>query len=142
MYKKLQSLISLVMFTMPMLSHATSAISLCPEQILPLQTLEHLPKGWTALSEQSPSRLTNVGFYDGHPDKQAELAPTGHKTLAKRFINQWKFIKLHNDQIWIRCRYVDTNVSLVKPLDGHISSCSAGYDLRTAPPQLTDISCK
>lgn len=121
---------------------AVGTKSLCPEQIETIQSVKHVPEGWSAVIDWQPSRLINAGFYDGHPDQQAELAPSEVKATKRQVKNTWKFSASHNDSLWIKCIYSDTGLSLVKQLGENISTCTTSYDNRFSPALLVSVNCE
>ncbi|WP_147375810.1 STY0301 family protein [Noviherbaspirillum cavernae] len=121
---------------------ATNLKNVCPARIETSQSPRKIPEGWTPVLEGGPSILTNAGFYDGHPEQLAELAPSKSKSTRRELVNDWSFSTAHNGSIWIKCIYSNTGLSLARQLDKDISSCSISYDARHAPFSIADITCK
>lgn len=100
----------------------------CPAGMMTNQTMLGKEQGWEVYvdSVNNHHSLSGITFYATHPKNMASLAPGNEDTKGNKLV--WKFAGDGKDEIWLACRYRDTNVQLIQKLPLTIKSCTVTYD--------------
>jgi hypothetical protein len=98
----------------------------CPGIINTHQTLQQEINGWNGYTAATDAQqvLQGVTFYDRHPSENASLAPDNETPKDNKLV--WSFDQ--KDNIWVACRYSNTNVQLIKKLPKALDNCTVTYD--------------
>jgi len=127
----------------PNLSYAEQLV--CPKAISVQERVGETPDAWTALPDGLPHQLKGIGFYEGHPEKLAALAPE-QETKKKGFLySTWSFNSETAKNLWMSCTYGRTSMTLVRPLNKIYSQCivKSNPTLQVeGQPMLVSIECK
>lgn len=117
----------------------------CPESVVVRQELSQRVAGWEPFTQDLPSRLSVVTFYDGPPKDKASLVNTfSHKQgLLETAI--WEFKSDGDRHIWLACSYADTTIALMRELPANVTSCAVTYNPQQrvrGMPEVQKIACK
>jgi hypothetical protein len=87
---------------------ATASLT-CPATITVSETSSPI-KGWTS-SVKAEHRFERVSIFNGKPGEQEfELAPDDQKEDGKRIVQTWNLKVYRTMNVFLRCRYRDTEV--------------------------------
>lgn len=114
-------------FVMSLLAQQAMATPVnCPPIINTDQTLKQEINGWDGYTAATDSQhvLQGITFYDKHPKENASLAPDNENTKNNKLV--WTFDK--KSDVWVACRYSNTNVQLIQQLPKERGNCTVTYD--------------
>ena len=83
--------------------------------------------GWTVLNEQATYDLQGITVYDGHPSEQASLVPDRTIKNKNNLYSIWTFDLSSNRNIWIKCGFSRTTITLSKALPSGIKELRIYY---------------
>lgn len=111
----------------------------CPQPIRTEETLAGAPpQDWQVSVDAAPRYLAGVTFYAGQPSEQASLAPDRDVRAGKLRKASWRF-EGSTEPIWFACRYLDSGVTLSKPLPAAYKQCEVSY---SAGGIIAAINCQ
>jgi len=118
--------LSFLLLTTP--AQAAEVTLMCPSEIKTEQKLVDAPESWEVGEErQGKGFLESVSLFSGHPKEMAELKPdNGDDMDAKHLV--WSFGKEGAKNIWLRCNYVHTRLTLARKLSEGFTSCAAEFE--------------
>lgn len=107
-------------------AHAESLA--CPPSITVREELaEQVSEPWSAANDRTPRQLGGAAFFDGPPENLISLAPTkDFPSSGKNRVAEWQFGS-GGGPIWLSCRYIDTGMTLSRPLPGRYHTCRISY---------------
>lgn len=100
----------------------------CPASIQVKEELnEPTPPTWAVRSDSSAHYLAGISFYDGEPANDISIAPTRDAPSSKsNRVASWN-LQTNANQVWLSCRYLDTSITLSKPLPKPYKDCKVLY---------------
>ena len=100
----------------------------CPQSISVKESLDQAaPASWSTNIDTAARYLAGVTFFDGPPTENMSISPTKDSPSSKKDrIAYWNF-GANETQIWLSCRYLDTGISLSKPLPNKYKGCTVLY---------------
>jgi hypothetical protein len=110
-----------------LLAHQAIAATVnCPMVINTHQSLQQEINGWDSYTAATDAQhvLQGVTFYDKHPRQNASLAPDDENIQNNKLV--WTFNK--KSDVWLACRYANTNVQLIQRLPKELGNCTVTYD--------------
>lgn len=107
------------------------------------QEIKLMPKGWVALTDDVPHRVSGITVFDGRPQRGASLVPNGEEKpeSAGRRILLWRLTPSTQEGIWITVSYHATSITLARRLPEGISGLRVTYDTTVATGGLNEIVC-
>ena len=115
----------------------------CPDEIKTAQSIAALMTGWESAEEkQYPSVLESVSLYDGPPKDMADLEPDNGDSNDVNLV--WTFGGASKN-IWLRCNYAHTRLTLAKLLPDGFTTCTAERDANvnvSGQAAFTQLVCK
>lgn len=113
----------------------------CPQDILVRETATSAPIDWQSRQAEGSHRVRSVGLFDGLPAEGASLKPTFSDVRKGRGTVTWRFDSAAVE-VWIECRYANTEVTLMQRVSQPVTECIATYRGEHAAPALMPIRCK
>jgi hypothetical protein len=85
-----------------------------PEQPIVDQQIESTHPGWRVALEKNQHVLKSITVYDGDPEELASLVPDKTIKDKGKIYSVWNFDPKSERNIWIKCEFSGTNISLSK----------------------------
>lgn len=100
----------------------------CPETITVMETAA--PAGqWQADAAKVERPFERVSIYNGTPGgKEYDLAPDDRKEDGKRVVQTWRLKGYRTMNVFMRCRYRNTSVSLHRDVPADIEQCTFSFE--------------
>jgi hypothetical protein len=128
---------ALIALLIPFVLKSADPVS-CPPQVNVRQQLTQPVPGWSVAHDIIPTRFEGITFFDGKPEENASLAPDSEVKRAGKTLSTWTF-NPGARPTYAACRYLLTNVMLVRPLPKGIRTCSITYGQNDV---IEKIDCK
>jgi hypothetical protein len=101
----------------------------CPASIRVNESAEAVP-GWTTSGSTTQHRFERISVYNGNAGGQEfELAPDDQKQQGSRITQSWMLKGYRTMNIFLRCRYHDSSVVLLRDLPPEIGSCTLRFTI-------------
>ena len=102
----------------------------CPASITVTESAAPAP-GWKTSASQTPHAFERVSVYNGTAGGQEfELAPdTGKDSPAGKIVQTWNLADYRSMNIFLRCRYHDTSVTLLADVPAALKTCTFFFTL-------------
>lgn len=98
----------------------------CPEEIETTQKIAKTEIGWDVVADpQYNAILEGISLYDGNPKELADLKPDNVETDDIDL--SWDFGATMKN-LWLRCNYAHTRLTVAKKLPDGYRKCTAGRD--------------
>jgi hypothetical protein len=120
-----------------------SASFTCPATVTVAETaVANAP--WRAEAGKTEHKFSRPSIYNGTPEKQEfELAPHGEQTAGRLIRQDWKLVDYRDMNLFVRCRYDGTVVTLVTDLPKALKNCSFSFqNVAGKPPVSPAFECK
>ena len=102
----------------------------CPETITVTESAD-ATGGWHSASARSDHRFERVSVYNGKQGaEEYDLAPDDEKTSGRATIQTWYLKDYRSMNLFLRCRYHGTSVTLDKDLPAPLETCTLTFELR------------
>jgi hypothetical protein len=137
----------LVLIFSALLGSSTSSLAseiVCPETINVEQRYEGVPEGsWVALDTyfSNVHHFDAISFSNGPPTDRAFLSPDQSVTKKYKKNDVYIFPSGMKSQVWVLCQYLDTSVSIARPLTEVHHRCEVTYDSLTAFASVKSVNC-
>jgi hypothetical protein len=104
-------------------SVASPAALSCPESVAVVETAQPAP-GWTPASLIAQHVFEGISVYNGTAGaKEYDLAPDEQRKEGGSTVQVWKLAGYRTMNIFLRCRYRDTAVTLSADVPASIETC-------------------
>lgn len=125
---------------------AAAAISTftCPATITVSETTAAVD-GWASEAASSKHRFQMPKIYNGKPGgEEYELKPDGQKIVGKKTIFLWKLTDYRDLNLFVRCVYHGTTVTLTADIPAAFKTCTATLELTPKGDVIgrSDMACK
>jgi hypothetical protein len=102
----------------------------CPETIAVTESAAPVD-GWGAASAQATHKFERISVFNGHPGgEEYDLAPDDEKTVGKKTVQTWILKDYRSMNLFLRCRYRDTEATLHKDLPAPLAACTLSFELQ------------
>jgi hypothetical protein len=102
----------------------------CPESIAVTESAA-ATGGWHSSSAQAEHRFERISVYNGKQGGQEyDLAPDDEKTSGRATVQTWVLKGYRSMNLFLRCRYHDTAVTLDKDLPAPLETCTLTFEIR------------
>jgi hypothetical protein len=102
----------------------------CPETISVTESAA-TTAGWRSASAKVEHRFERVSIYNGTEGGQEyELAPDDEKARGRATVQTWFLKDYRSMNLFLRCRYHDTSVTLTADLPAPLQTCAFTFELR------------
>lgn len=109
----------------------TPARVVCPSNITVVETVAPI-SGWSVVPATSRRKFERISVYNGSPGGQEyDLAPDDQKEKGKKITQTWDVKAYRSMNVFIRCRYHDTSVVLLRELSSDVTSCTLQFTAAT-----------
>jgi hypothetical protein len=129
-------LIPACMLALTLLAHADGQQSrseegvTCPVGITTTESTQ-VPQGWNVTTPTSQHPFERISVYNGSAGGQEfELAPDDEAKRGNRVIQTWHLKGYRTMNIFLRCRYHDSSVVLMKDLPPQIQTCTLRFAIQ------------
>jgi hypothetical protein len=97
---------------------------------------------WQAEPGKSEHKFSRPSIYNGTPGKaEYDLAPE-EQTKGQQVHQKWNLADYRSMNLFVRCRYEDTEVTLVTDLPKALTVCSFAFrNVAGKPPQSPSFEC-
>ena len=100
----------------------------CPEAITVVETAAPAG-GWQPEAAKVERRFERVSIYNGNPGKdEYDLAPDDQKQDGKKVVQTWKLKGYRSMNVFLRCRYRGTSVSLYRDVPASVEECTLSFE--------------
>jgi len=139
--------ISLMLFIIMLISHNVCAESFinCPDMISVEEKPVYLPEDWSSYCDDDSHRLMGIGFFLGDPKNKEELAPEKETLKKSKLYSIWHFDRSTTENIWISCKYSQTSITLIRPLNSSFHTCTIVSDMTITfygQPSIVSVKCE
>ena len=102
----------------------------CPESITVTESAEPTG-GWHSASAKAEHRFERVSVFNGkRGGEEYDLAPDDEKPSGRATVQTWVLKDYRSMNLFIRCRYHDTAVTLDKDLPAPLQTCTFTFEIR------------
>ena len=102
----------------------------CPESIAVTESAE-VNGGWHPSRAKAEHRFERVSVFNGKQGgEEYDMAPDDEKTSGRATVQTWVLKDYRSMNLFIRCRYHDTAVTLDKDLPAPLQTCTFTFELR------------
>jgi hypothetical protein len=102
----------------------------CPATITVTESAE-ATGGWRATPAQVPHLFERVSVLNGtQGGKEYDLAPDDEKAAGAAVVQTWFLKDYRSMNLFVRCRYHDTAVTLAMDLPASMQTCTFTFELR------------
>lgn len=115
---------------------ATTAVSgrsqtvACPESVTVTESAA-ATGGWHSSSAKAEHRFERISVYNGKQGGEGyDLAPDDEKTSGRATVQTWVLKGYRGMNLFLRCRYHDTAVTLDKDLPAPLQTCTLTFEIR------------
>lgn len=99
----------------------------CPASI-PVTESAPVPAPWRAEAAKAIHKFLRPSIYNGRPGKnEAELAPDDTQTQGKQVKQTWKLTDYRSENLFLRCRYEGTSVTVMTNLPARLKTCTFSF---------------
>jgi hypothetical protein len=100
---------------------------LCPANITALEDAAPV-SGWEVVPEKAQRKFERISVYNVGADKQEfDLAPDDQAQNRNRFTQTWHLKGYRTMSLFVRCRYHDTSVVLLRELTPQVNTCTLRF---------------
>ncbi len=105
----------------------TSLPVVCPANIAIEETAAPAP-GWSVSTAKSQHSFERISVYNvGADGQEFDLAPDDQKEKGKRITQTWNVKDYRSLKVFMRCRYQDTSVVLLRELPSAVTTCTLRF---------------
>jgi hypothetical protein len=99
---------------------------------------------WRAEPGKGEHKFSRPSIYNGTPGKEEyELAPDAHEEKGQRVQQIWKLADYRKMNLFLRCRYQGTALTLVIDLPAELKTCSFSFrNVAGKPPEAPVFDCQ
>ena len=102
----------------------------CPDSITVTEGAE-AAGGWRSVSAKVEHRFERVSVFNGKQGaEEYDLAPDDEKTAGRATVQTWVLKDYRSMNLFLRCRYHDTAVTLDKDLTAPLQTCTLTFEIR------------
>lgn len=102
----------------------------CPESITVTESAE-ATGGWYAAGAKAEHRFERISVFNGKQGgEEYDLAPDDEKTSGRATVQTWVLKDYRSMNLFLRCRYHDTAVTLDKDLPAPLQTCTLTFEIR------------
>ncbi len=102
----------------------------CPETITVTESAEAIG-GWPSAGARAEHRFERVSVYNGKQGaEEYDLAPDDEKASGRATVQTWVLKDYRSMNLFLRCRYHDTAVTLDKDLPAPLETCTFTFEIR------------
>jgi hypothetical protein len=105
----------------------------CPLKIAVTQQLAAQGPGWKIGTTGWPAALTALSVFDGTPENHYALRQDDERQDEKTWTVIWN-LPPRPHPYWITCRYVNTTITLSRPLPATVTRCELVHELEISAP--------
>jgi len=96
----------------------------CPERVIVIANEITPVQGFENWSDpQAEFFISGIDLYEGHPHDKVQLKPDNADDPNEADGSVWTLADDSKD-LWLVCRYSDTNARLIRQIDGHEKYCA------------------
>jgi hypothetical protein len=115
---------ALIALTLPLTAQKPAAPFGCPEKLAVAETATPI-EGWKASGGKSEHAFERVSIYNGKAGgTEYELAPDGQSQQGVHVTQTWKLKDYRKENIFLRCRYHDTPIVLLRDIPAGVEACT------------------
>jgi hypothetical protein len=104
-----------------------SAPVVCPASITVEETTAPAPT-WSVTPAKSQHSFERISVYNvGADGQEFDLAPDDQKERGKKITQTWKVKDYRSLKVFMRCRYRDTAVVLLRELPPEVTACTLRF---------------
>jgi len=112
----------------------------CPANITVAESVAPI-SGWTGAPAKAQHSFQRISVYNGTPGNQEyDLAPDDEKEKGTRITQTWDLKAYRTMNIFLRCRYHDTSVVLLRDLPPDLTACTLRFSLNAKGDIVGDSS--
>ena len=105
----------------------TSIPVVCPANIAVAETTAPAPS-WSVAPAKSQHSFERISVYNvGAGGQEFDLAPDDQKEKGKKITQTWNVKDYRSLKVFMRCRYSDTSVVLLRELPSDITTCTLRF---------------
>jgi len=87
--------------------------------------------GWRPASAKAEHRFERISVFNGRQGgEEFDLAPDDEKTSGRATVQTWVLKDYRSMNLFLRCRYHDTAVTLDKDLPAPLQTCTLTFEIR------------
>jgi len=102
----------------------------CPETITVTETAAPAP-GWNSSRAEGKHPFERISVFNGKQGgEEYDLAPDDEKTSGRATIQTWVLKGYRSMNLFVRCHYHDTAVTLDKDLPAPLQTCTLTFEIR------------
>lgn len=102
----------------------------CPETITVTESAE-ATGGWHSTSTKADHPFARVSVYNGKQGaEEYDLAPDDEKASGRATVQTWVLKDYRSMNLFLRCRYHDTSVTLAMDLPAQLDTCTFTFEIR------------
>lgn len=102
----------------------------CPESVTVTESAA-ATDGWHSWSAKAEHRFERISVFNGKQGgEEYDLAPDDEKTSGRATIQTWVLKDYRSMNLFLRCRYHDTDVTLDKDLPAPLGTCTLTFEIR------------
>ncbi len=130
MAKLIITILMLSLFTLAIRAQIPTGFKLMelPQPPIVRQQIESKHPGWTTSLEDVKFNLKSITVFDGNPKDLASLVPDKSIKGKTENYSVWSFDPKSKREIWIKCEFSSTTVSLAKSLSPGIKELRIYYN--------------
>ena len=107
---------------------AAAAVA-CPETIAVTESAAP-PNGWEAIGAKVEHQFDRVSIFNGKSGGQEyDQAPDDEKATGRKVVQTWVLKDYRSMNLFARCRYHDTPVTLNKDLPAPLALCTLAFEI-------------
>lgn len=101
----------------------------CPETITATETAQ-MTGGWQSTTAKVERRFERASVYNGKQGaEEYELAPDDEKAGGRAIVQTWFLKDYRTMNLFLRCRYYHTAVTLAMDLPARLKTCTFTFEL-------------
>ncbi|HXN49429.1 MAG TPA: STY0301 family protein [Bryobacteraceae bacterium] len=102
----------------------------CPESITVTESTQ-ASGGWRPVSAKAEHRFERISVFNGKQGgEEYDLAPDDEKTSGRATIQTWVLKDYRSMNLFVRCRYHATEVTLEQDLPAPLQTCTLTFEIR------------
>ena len=102
----------------------------CPESVTVTESAE-ATGGWRPASAKAEHRFERISVFNGKQGgEEYDLAPDDEKTSGRATVQTWVLKDYRSMNLFLRCRYHATEVTLDKDLPAPLQTCTLTFEIR------------
>ncbi|MGD0930600.1 MAG: STY0301 family protein [Candidatus Korobacteraceae bacterium] len=104
-----------------------STPAVCPASITVEETTAPAPN-WSVAPAKSEHNFERISVYNvGADGQEFDLAPDDQKEKGKKITQTWNVKDYRSLKVFMRCRYQDTSVVLLRELPSAVTTCTLRF---------------